>query len=78
MNEDLIHTLLICGPTRLNKYYFRPFIISKIFLSGNLVTQLLLMILHFITTSPRMLIFNGGNATDLIIRSDQPSKLCEG
>ena len=27
---------------------------------------------------PPMLIFNGGNATDLIIRSDQPSKLSEG
>ena len=64
MNEDKIGDMIF-KPGRLNKYYC-------------LVSCDSPFVDDFIVLSPLMLIFNGGNATDLIIRSHQSSKLCEG
>ena len=52
-------------------------IVSKIFLSGWWWASPCWWLYHLLL-SPPMLIFNGRNATDLIMRSDQPSKFYEG
>ena len=72
MNEDKIGDMIF-KLRRFNKYYFKIF--PKYFC---LVSHDSALVDDFIVVSPLQLIFNGGNATNLIIRSHQSCNFCEG